>query len=327
MSLKQEVHDRLWRAFEKWQEVRQTGVTKHDLKVQGIRELGDPNQFTRGLIFTGNTLRSYEGVLKDFVQFAQWEGGAARLEDVGKKEFRGFMDRAIAHGLAVKTLNRYRSALAKFGALTGQTQSFAALSRKYGWKVRHLAELGQLPYPARATPGRDIVDRAIGILRTWDARHFARTDEPRAYQLVARLQLETAARSVSVTHRFTASSLRDGNRIDLVAKGGKVMTFTISQGLHQTLAVYLTQNPGSLARLRGYQSAYRRAIQSAGGRVTGTHGARRLAAQELYANEYRRAVGDGLSPSRAAEKAAGDAIQALGHSRHRRDHRAWYLGH
>jgi len=200
------------------------------------------------------------------------------------------------------------------------------LSKKYGWKVRQLAEQGQLPYPVRATPGRDVVNRAIEILKTWDARHFARRDEARAYQLAARLQLETAARSVSVTHRVTVSSLRGGNRIDLVAKGGKIMTFTLSHELHRTLAAYLTQNPGPLASQRGYQSAYRRAIQAAGGRVTGTHGARRLSAQELYAKEYHQAVSDGMSPSRAAEKAAGDAIQALGHSRHRRDHRAWYLG-
>ena len=47
MSLKQEVHDRLWRAFERWHEIRQSGVSKHDLKVRGIRESGDPNQYTR----------------------------------------------------------------------------------------------------------------------------------------------------------------------------------------------------------------------------------------------------------------------------------------
>src|SRR5436190_13672787 len=124
MSLKQDVHDRLWRAFERWHEIRQTGVSKHDLKMRGIRESGDPNQFTRNLIFTGNTLRSYEGVLRDFVEHAHREHGAQRLEDVDKKALRSFMDRAISQGLAVKTLNRYRSAVAKFGALTGQTAGF-----------------------------------------------------------------------------------------------------------------------------------------------------------------------------------------------------------
>jgi hypothetical protein len=325
LNLKQEVHDRLWRAFERWHELRQTGVTKHELKVRGIRESGDPNQYTRSLIFTGNTLRSYEGVLKSFVVFAQREHGAARLEDVGKKEFRAFMDRAIAQGLAVKTLNRYRSALAKFGAVTGQTQSFAALSEKYGWRIRQLGKAGELPLPARATPSREVLERAIRILKERDSLHFARTDEMRAYHLVAQLQLETAGRSVSVTNRVSLAAMRKDNQIELVGKGGKVMTFTLSPDLHRTLSLYLSQNPGFLAGQRGYQSAYARAMKAAGGKVPGTHGARRLGAQDLFSARYRQAIGSGLTPQKASSLAVGDAIEYLGHSRNRRDHRAWYL--
>ncbi len=325
-NLKQDVHDRLWRAFQRWEGLRQTGVSKHDLKMQGLREAGDPNRCTRDLIFTGCTLRSYEGVLKDFVEFAQSQHPAVRLEDIGKKDFRGYMDRAIEQGLAVKTLNRYRSALAKFGALTGQTQSFAAFSQKYGWKIRQMAKLGQLALPSRATPGREILERAIGVLRDADARHFARTDEPRAYHLAARLQLETAARSVSATERVNPASLLEGNRIELVGKGGKAQVFTISADLHRTLCLYLAQNSGPLSPRRGYQSAYARAMAKAGGKVTGTHGARRRGARDLYSTAYRDAAGSGLRPAIAAEKAAGDAVQALGHSRNRRDHQKWYLG-
>ncbi len=170
MSLKQDLHDRLWRAFERWQVLRLTGVCKHDLKMKGIREAGDPNLHTRTLIFTGNTLRSYSGVLKDFVEYAQRENGAVRLEDIGKKEFRAFMDRGIQQGLAVKTLHRYRSALAKFGAVTGQTKSFAALSQSFGRQIRSLANAGLLAKPARETPTLAVVERAIQILKNWDAR-------------------------------------------------------------------------------------------------------------------------------------------------------------
>jgi hypothetical protein len=325
-NLKQDVHDRLWRAFQRWEGLRQTGVSKHDLKMQGIREAGDPNRHMRDLLFTGCTLRSYEGVLKDFVEFAQSLHPVTRLEDIGKKDFRAYMDRAIEKGLAVKTLNRYRSALAKFGALTGQTRSFAALSEKYGWKIRGLARAGELPTPSRATPSREVLDRAIAVLKAWDARHFARTDEPRAYHLAARLQLETAARSVSATERVTAASLRDGNGIELVGKGGKVQAFTLSPDLHWTLSLFLAQNPGPLAPRRAYQSAYARAMTEVGGQVTGTHGARRRAVRDRYTSEYREALKSGLAPSLAAQKAAGDAIQKLGHGRNRRDHRKWYLG-
>ena len=127
MSLNQQVHDRLWKAFQRWQEIRKTGVTKHELKMRGIRETGDPNQYIRNLIFTGSTHRSYEGVLKAFVEHAHREHGAQRLEDIGKKALRSFMELSIAKNLAAKTLNRYRSALAKFGALTGRTAEFVGI--------------------------------------------------------------------------------------------------------------------------------------------------------------------------------------------------------
>jgi hypothetical protein len=325
MSLKQDVHDRLWQAFQRWEEIRQTGVSKHDLKMHGIRECGDSNRFTRSLIFTGNTLRSYEAPLKDFVEFARQERGASRLEDIGKNEFREFMDRAIGRGLAVKTLNRYRSALAKFGALTGQTQSFATLSRKYGWKIRALGKQGQLPSPTRATPSREVLERAIAILRDRDARHFARTGEARGYSLAARLQLETAARSVSVTSRLTIDSLRTDCQVALIGKGGKEQLFKIPADLHSTLKLWFAHNSGPLTGQRGYQSAYARAMGAAGGHVTGTHGARRRSARDQYADLYRKGIKRGLSPGNSASEAAGDAIQLLGHSRHRRDHRSWYL--
>jgi hypothetical protein len=327
MSMKQDLHDRLWQAFQRWHALRQTGLGKRDLKVQGIRESGDPNGLTRPLIFTGNTMRSYERVLREFVDFAQREHGATRLEEIGKKEFRAYMDRAIAQGLAVRTLNLYRSALAKFGsAVTRQTESFASLSEKYGWKIRQLAKLGQLPGPTRRTPGREVLDRAIAILRDWDARHFARTGEPRAYHLAARLQIETACRSISVTTRLTGECLREGNRLVATAKGGKHLSFTLSPNLHRTLRLWFAYNPGPLASQGGYRSAYARAVEAAGGRVPGTHGARRRSVQDWYSSRYRQAVGSGVAPADAAQDAAEEALERLGHSRHRRDHRAAYLG-
>jgi hypothetical protein len=52
LSLNQQVHDRLGRAFQRWEDMRQTGVSKHDLKMRGIRESGDPNQRSAHLGFT-----------------------------------------------------------------------------------------------------------------------------------------------------------------------------------------------------------------------------------------------------------------------------------
>ncbi len=138
--------------------------------------------------------------------------------------------------------------------------------------------------------------------------------------------METAARCISATERVTLSSLRNDIRIELIGKGGKAITLPLSPDLHRILSVYLVHYPGPLAGRRGYQSAYARAILMAGGKVTATHGVRRLAVRQLYRSRYRQAAQSGMSSKSAARKAAGDAIEALGHCRDRRDHKAWYLG-
>ncbi|MBI4566280.1 MAG: hypothetical protein HY716_16475 [Planctomycetes bacterium] len=128
------------------------------------------------------------------------------------------------------------------------------------------------------------------------------------------------------TNRVTAGSLLDGNCIDLIGKGGKRMTFTISSELYRELTTYLSTKDGPLADQRGYQSAYARAIRAAGGRVTGTHGLRRLSAQQHYSDGYRVAAASGLPPGEAARLAAGNTVERLGHGRNRSDVSSCYLG-
>ncbi len=325
MSLRQDVHDRLRGAFERWQALRGT-TTKFELKMRGLREHQDPQYFLRPLIFTGETLRSYDGVLKEFAAFAEREFGIRQLEKIGKREFRAFMDRGIERGLAAKTLHRHRSALAKVYALVGKAASGAALSRKYGGKIRDLVRSDIIAGPERATPSPEVVRRAIEILREWDRRHFDRTGRPRAYHLVARLQVETAARSISSTIRLGLDALKEGNAIELQGKGGKVIRVTISSDLHSAIREYLSLNPGILAARDGYRKAWRRAVLDAGGRVTGTHGLRRRSAQDFYGDEYHRRLAAGASPSEARREARADAVERLGHSRDRADQATCYLG-
>lgn len=54
-------------------------------------------------------------------------------------------------------------------------------------------------------------------------------------------------------------------------------------------------------------------LAAVGGRVTGTHGARRRSVRDQYTAGYRKAVGFGIEPGAAAQRAAGDAIEALGY--------------
>jgi hypothetical protein len=325
-AMKRDLHDRLWNAQQRWFALRAEGDTKRELKLRGIRECGDPNRYTRGLIFAGSTRITYERMLKGFVEFAHREHGCRSLADIDERVVRDFMDRAIAQGLAAKTLHVYRSALAKLGALTGRSASAAAQSVKYGRVIRELVRADVLRGPSRATPSPDMARRTVEILREWDGRHHARTDEERAYHLAARLQLETSCRSISATTRVSAESLRPNNQIVLIGKGGRSMTFTLSAELHGLLSLYLRANPGPLAHQRGYQAAYARAARAAGGQVTGTHGLRRLSTQEFYRRSYRAAVGSGMATGDAAAAAKGDAVQRLGHSRHRTDVARCYFG-
>ncbi len=199
-ELKSDLHDRLWNAQQRWFVMRGDGrIGKHDVKMAGVREFGDQNHYMRPILFTGRTRTTYERALKGFLEFAHSRFGVQRLDDIDTKHGRAFLDDAIQRGLAAKTLHTYRSALAKAGSLVGRTSSFVALSAKFGRKIRELVAAGVIAGPKRATPSKDVVERAIQILRDWDTRHYEHTGHPRAYWLAARIQMETAARSVSVT--------------------------------------------------------------------------------------------------------------------------------
>jgi len=116
-ELKQAVHDRLWNAQQRWFALRESGATKRELKLLGLREAADANRHIRNLIFTGSTKRAVEETLKSFVEFAHEKFGIVRLEDLGRHEFKAFIEDGIARGLAASTLEARCSHLAKLGAL------------------------------------------------------------------------------------------------------------------------------------------------------------------------------------------------------------------
>jgi hypothetical protein len=326
-EMKQAMHDRLWNAHQRWLAMRDAGsATKRELKLRGLREHGDANHHIRNLIFAGSTKRAVEETVKGFIEFAYEKFGVERLEDLGRREFNAFIEDGIARGLAASTLETRSSQLAKAGALLGRTESFASLSRRWARRIRTMAKSGELRPPERATPSREVVERAIAILRKRDERHSARTGEPRAYHLVARLQLETAGRSVSATDRITLDSLKEGNLIEIVGKGGKALVLQISPDLFQALQQHLSSWPGPLANRDAYREAWHRAVRAAGGHVTGTHGLRRRSAQDFFREEYHRRLAVGASPVQARQEARAATVERLGHSRDREDQATCYLG-
>lgn len=63
-ALKHILHARLWNAQHRWFALRAQGMTKRQPKLKGIRECGDPNRYTRNLVFARSTRRFYEEILK-----------------------------------------------------------------------------------------------------------------------------------------------------------------------------------------------------------------------------------------------------------------------
>jgi site-specific recombinase XerC len=328
--MKDELHARLWGAQQRWFTLKDQGLTKHDLKIQGIRERGDMFYATRGIIFAGATRLAYEQELKRFLDYAYTVQGKSENAQIDKKDFKAYMDARLAQGGARTEMNKIRAAIVKFGALYGKWESFHALSRKIGEKIRELARDGQLRGPARPHVSPEVRAAVIDRLRHLDTLAEARKGDPRGYALALELQKEGSLRSIEATGRFTRQSLLslegEKGRISVLGKGGRVRTVLISKDLYSRLEDHFKRSKASkLAPLRAYQVAVRRATLAVGGQSTGTHAHRRTSAEELKNAKYKDHLKDGKTTKKASEMAVGDAVEHLGHSRNRKDLAAAYL--
>jgi integrase len=305
---------------QRWLQLRETGVGKHDLKVQGLREHGDMYHETRRIIFTGNTRVTYERVLKGFVGFSH-DRGIERNADISKREMRVYMEHLMDRGRSESYLDKIRSACVKFGALHGKYESFHAMSEKMGEKIRDLVEDGVIAGPVHQRITPEVADRAIERLAELDAQF----EGSRAYHLAAELQRECGLRAIEATERLTPDRLVEGYVIAL-EKGGKELARPVPADLYRELKDYFAESGAScLASERAYQSAFGRAVLEVGGRSTGTHSLRRLWADEYRGERYREHLAEGMPPEQASEAAMADTMEALGHWRDRNDLRQSYL--
>lgn len=329
-KMKDELHARLWGAQQRWFSLKDQGLTKHDLKMQGIRERGDMFYATRGIIFTGATRLAYEHELKRFLDYANSVQGKTDNSQIDKKDFRAYMDARLAQGGAKTEMNKIRAAIVKFGALYGKWESFHALSKKLGEKIRELSRSGQLRGPARPHVTPEVRHAVLERLRVLDAKSEDRTCLPRGYALALELQKEASLRSIEATDRFDRNSLAGlaGNRgrISILGKGGRVRTVFISADLYRRLEAYFDRSKtAALAPRRAYQVALRRAVLAVGGTSTGSHAQRRTSAVEEKNSRYKDHLKDGETTKEARRKAVEETVEHLGHSRNRKDLAAAYL--
>ncbi len=315
--MKDGLHDALWNAHQRCMALLTRGETKFGLKMAGLRDAKNPNHYTRGLIFTGRTRTTYERDLREFLKYSHERFGVQHLRDITVGHARAYLERAIDQGWKAKTLHKLRSELVKLAATAlHKTASFVALSKEYGRIIRGLVASQVLAGPSRETPSAEVVAKAVEILRGRDERYY----------LAARLQLETGGRSVSCTDRIIAGSLKDGNVIELIGKGGKVQSFVISGELRDRLSAHLAAHPGPFADRDAYREAWRRAMRAAGGHVAGSHGLRRRSTQDHCSQRFHERRRRGETPRQAREGARKDAVERLGHGRDRRDQAMRILG-
>jgi hypothetical protein len=286
---------------------------------------------TRAIIFTGTTRLAYEQALKPFLEFAREVRGRQDIVSIDRKDFRAYMEHRIALGGAKKELDKVRAAIVKLGAIYGRWESFHAMSKKMGEKIREMTKAGQLRGPERPHVTPEIRAAALNRLRHLDVLAERRTGNPRGYALALELQKEASLRSIEATDRFTAKSLLglqgDRGQISILGKGGRIRTAHISKDLYSRLVAHFQRSKmESLAPRRAYQVALRRAILAVGGQATGTHAQRRTSAEELKNKKYRDHRKDGKTTKDARELAVEETVEHLGHSRNRTDVAAAYLG-
>src|SRR5205809_1691482 len=106
-AMKDELHAKLWQAQQRWFALKEQGLTKHDLKMQGIRERGDMFYATRGILFTGATRLAYEQELKRFLDYAHTVQGKSDNAQIDKKDFRAYLDARFAQGGAKTEMNKF----------------------------------------------------------------------------------------------------------------------------------------------------------------------------------------------------------------------------
>jgi len=329
-KMKDELHARLWGAQQRWFSLKEQGLTKHDLKMQGIRERGDMFYATRAILFTGATRLAYEQELKRFLDYAHTVLGKSENAQIDKKDFKAYMEARLAQGGAKAEMNKIRAAVVKFGALYGKWESFHALSKKIGEKIRELSRSGQLRGPSRPHVIPEVRAAVLDRLRHLDGMAEARKGEPRGYALAFELQKEGSLRSIEATERFTRERLLglegDRGRIGILGKGGRVRMALISKDLYTRLEAHFSRSKAAtLSPLRAYQVAVRRATLAVGGQATGTHAHRRTSAEELKKAKYKEHLKDGKTTRKAAEMAVQDTVEHLGHSRNRKDLAKAYL--
>jgi site-specific recombinase XerD len=329
-AMKDELHARLWAAQERWFALKESGATKHELKLQGVREREDMFYCTRGLLFTGATRIAYERELKHFLDYCHEHRGKTENGRIDKRDFRAYMEDRLSQGGKVTQFNKMRSAISKFGALYGKYDSFHAMSKWVGEKIREMNRVGLLAGPDRPHVTPDVQQAAVERLRDLDRKHEIRTGQLRGYSLALELQKEGGLRSVEATERFTRLSLAgvqgECGLVTVLGKGGRMRTVDISLDLYRRLEGHFRQSASpALASLRPYQVALSRATLAVGGRATGSHANRRTSATDFYNDRYHHYRAQGFTPEDARRRAVEDTVERLGHSRNRKDVALAYL--
>lgn len=216
-AMKEELHQRLWAAQERWFALQATGATKREMKLESLREHGDAHHDSRNLLFWSKTRLDYEHVLKRFVEFCH-ERGRERNADIDKRDMRDYLLQLVERGASASYMAKITSAIVKFGAIYHKHESFKSTGRKLAALVRERVATGTTPAPEHQRVTPEVAQRAMERLRELDEQFEVKTGLPRGYHLAAELQSRCGLRAFEATERMTPERLAE---VDVIGKGGK----------------------------------------------------------------------------------------------------------
>jgi len=104
-AMKEELHQRLWSAQERWFALQGAGASKRDIKVDSLRRSGDAYFESRRLLFWGKTRLDYERVLKRFVEFCHHRG-RERNADIDKRDMRDYLMHMLDRGATASYIDK-----------------------------------------------------------------------------------------------------------------------------------------------------------------------------------------------------------------------------
>lgn len=287
-----------WQVQEVYKMVDRIGESRHaaknDVRAAGARTSAQVAEKTG--IHSFRTKEAYQKVWRQVMDHAKAEFRIRDIEKLNAEHVSSFLRSRIDTDVARQTYGQATAALGKLeNALNAYAQA-KGTDQVYSFRPAMQAMRQEAAGLVKMTASRAFrePERVIAALRDPD------------HQLAATIQRESGCRAAEAT-LIRASQLREGGKIEIRGKGGKVRELEVSRQTAGRLAERMTQAGGEFrVSIHGYISAVRRASEEVNDRG-GTHSFRHRWAQDRMQEK--------LDQGKSFERALAEISREIGHER------------